>query len=136
MIEILQYTVYTSIIFPGFLTLNQFAWKPQLIRFIFEHSDVKNVFWIDSGNMAFGNKGFSFEHIKRYGYWLREEERWTNYNFKHGQCKEILNVTEKEIEGNQLLAGLTGFNVYLQTKDQMFQMNGVFFVLLKNVLLE
>ena len=42
MIEISQYTV-------GFLTPNQFAYKPCFLRFVFEHSDVQNVFWIDSG---------------------------------------------------------------------------------------
>ena len=44
--EILQYTRDIRITFPDFLTPNQFAWKPLFIRFVFEHSDIQNVFWI------------------------------------------------------------------------------------------
>ena len=93
-----------------FLTPNQFAWKPWFIRFVFESSDVQNVFWIDSGIMSFGNIGFIFEHIKKHGYWLTEEEGFINHNFTHAVCKEIIQATDEELEGHQLLAGLTGFN--------------------------
>ena len=55
---------------------NQFAWKPSFIRFVFEHSDIQNVFWIDS-IMTFGNIGFFFKHIKN-GYWLTEDEGFIN----------------------------------------------------------
>ena len=55
MIEIMQYTRSIRCKFPEFLTPNQFAWKPCFIRFVFESSDVQNVFWIDSGIVTFGN---------------------------------------------------------------------------------
>ena len=88
---------------------NQFAWKPWFMWFVFESSDVKNIFWIDSGIVAFGIIRCIFEHINKNGY-LLTEAGFTNYNFTHDKCKEIMNVTDKELEGNQLLAGLTGFN--------------------------
>ena len=59
MVEILQYAQ-----FPEFLTPNQFAWKPWFIWFVFESSDVQNVFWIDSGLVTFGDVGFIFEQVK------------------------------------------------------------------------
>ena len=46
MTEILQYTRDIRITFPDFLTPKQFAWKPLFIRFVFENSDIQNVFWI------------------------------------------------------------------------------------------
>ena len=42
-----------------------------------------------------------------------------------------MKVTDKELEGNQLLAGLAGFN---KDRDQTFYINGVIFVQKKNVL--
>ena len=54
------------------------------------------MFWIDSGIVTFSNIGFIFEHIEKYGYWLTEDEGWTNYNFTQNKCKEIMNKTEKE----------------------------------------
>ena len=110
MIEILQYTREIRETFTDFLTPNQFAWKSWFIRFIFEHSDIENVFWIDSGIMSFGNIGFIFKHIEKHGVWLTEDEGWTNYNFTHDICKNIMKATDKELEGNQLIAGLSGFN--------------------------
>ena len=71
-------------------------WKPWFIRFVFEHSDVQNVFWMDSGIMTFDNTGLIFEHIEKCGFWLTEEEGWINYNFKHTKCQEIMNVTQNE----------------------------------------
>ena len=41
-----------------FLMPNQFAWKPWFIRFVFEHTDIQNIFWIDSGIVAFGKIRF------------------------------------------------------------------------------
>ena len=67
MIEIMKYTRDIRINFADFLTPNQFAWKPWFIRFVFEHSDIQNVFWIDSGIMSFGNIKFIFEHIEKSG---------------------------------------------------------------------
>ena len=64
MIEILKYTHSIRCTFPEFLTPNQFAWKPWFIRFVFEHSDIQNVFWLDSGIVTFGNIKFIFEHIQ------------------------------------------------------------------------
>ena len=55
MVEILQYTQNIRLKLPEFLTPNQFAWKPWFIRFVFESSDVQNVFWIHSGIVTFGN---------------------------------------------------------------------------------
>ena len=110
MIEILQYTQSIRCKFPDFLTPNQFAWKPWFIRFVFESSDVQNVFWIDSGIVTFGNIKFIFEHIQKHGYWLTEEQGFINHNFTHAVCKEIIQATNEELEGNQLLAGLSGFN--------------------------
>ena len=52
-------------------------------------------FWIESGIMTFGKIGFIFEHIETYGYWLTEDG-FMSYNFIHENCKEILNVTQKE----------------------------------------
>ena len=60
--------------------------------------------------MSFGNIKFIFDHIKKHGVWLTEDEGWLNYNFKHEKCKEIMKATDKELEGIQLLADLTGFN--------------------------
>ena len=65
MMEILKYTHHIRVNFPEFLKPNQFAWKPWFIRFVFEHSDIQNIFWIDSGIVTFGNIGFIFEHIKK-----------------------------------------------------------------------
>ena len=110
MIEILQYTQSIRCKFPEFLTPNMFAWKPCFIRFVFESSDVQNVFWIDSGIVTFGNIKFIFEHIEKHGVWLTEDEGWINYNFTHAVCKEIMQATNEEMEGNQLIAGLSGFN--------------------------
>ena len=62
MVEILQYTQNIRFKFPEFLTPTQFAWKPQFVRFVFESSDVQNVFWIESGIITFGHIAFIFEH--------------------------------------------------------------------------
>ena len=35
------------------------------------------------------------------GYWLMEDKELSNHNFTQAQCKEIMHVTEKELEGNQ-----------------------------------
>ena len=43
-IEILEFTIYYKWCISGFLAPNQFAYKPQLIRFVFEHSDVQMYF--------------------------------------------------------------------------------------------
>ena len=125
MIEILQYTRNIRSRFPEFLTPDQFAQKPWFVRFVFESSDVQNVFWIESGIVTFGNIGFIFEHTKKYGYWLTEEEGFINHNFIHAVCKEIMQATDEELEGNQLLAGLGGFN---KNKGLDIYMNGVIFV--------
>ena len=109
MIEILMYTHTIRTIFPEFLTPNMFAWKPLFIRFVFEHSDIQNVFWLDSGIVTFGNIKFIFEHIKKYGCWLTEDG-FVNHNFTHAVCKEIMQANDEEMEGTQLLAGLSGFN--------------------------
>ena len=42
------------------------------------------------------NIKFIFEHIQKHKYWLTEEGGFTNYNFTHTKCQEIMNVTEKE----------------------------------------
>ena len=44
------------------------------------------MFWIDAGIVTFGNVGFIFEHMKKYGIWLMEEEGFINHNFKHAVC--------------------------------------------------
>ena len=49
MVEILMYTHTIRTTFPEFLTPNQYAWKPWVIRFVFESSNVQNIFWIDAG---------------------------------------------------------------------------------------
>ena len=49
---------------------NQFALKPWLIRFVFEQSDIENVFWIDSGIVTFGTLGIIFEYIENTVYGL------------------------------------------------------------------
>ena len=105
-------TIYTihKMKISWFLTPNQFGWKAWFIRFVFESSDVQNVVWIDSGIVTFGNIKFIFEHIKKHGYWLTEEQGFINHNFTHAVCKEIIQATNEELEGNQLLAGLSGFN--------------------------
>ena len=121
----LQYTHYIRVNFPEFLTPNQFAWKPWCIRYVFEHSEIENVFWIDSGIVSFGNIGFIFEHIKKHGYWLTEEEGFVNHNFTHNVCKEIMQANNEELEGHQLLAGLV---VLIKIKVWIFYTNGVIFV--------
>ena len=68
------------------------------------------MFWIDAGIVTFGNIKFIFEHINKHGFWLTEEEGFINHNFTHAVCKEIIQATNEELEGNQLLAGLSGFN--------------------------
>ena len=98
MIEILQYTRDIRIVSGFFLTQNQFAWKSWFFRFVFEYSDIQNLFWIDSGIMSFGNIGFIFEHTKKHGYWLTEEEGFINHNFTHAVCKEIIQATDEELE--------------------------------------
>ena len=77
MIEIMQYTQSIRCKFPEFLTPNQFAWKPWFIRFVFESSDVQNVFWVDSGIVTFGNINFIFELIKTWI--LVNGRRWRIY---------------------------------------------------------
>ena len=58
-----------------------------------------------------GNIKFIFEHVQKHGYWLTEVDGgWINHNFTHAVCKEIIQATDEELEGYQLLAGLTGFN--------------------------
>ena len=49
MLDILEYTKDIRINFPNFLVPYQFAYKSWFIRYVFEHSDIENVFWIDSG---------------------------------------------------------------------------------------
>ena len=39
-----------------------------------------------------------------------EDEGWINYNFTHDACKKGLSANDEELKGNQLLAGLSGFN--------------------------
>ena len=63
MVEILQYTQDTISKIPEFLTPYQFACKLWFIRFVFESSDIQNVFWIDSGIVTVGNIGFFFLNI-------------------------------------------------------------------------
>ena len=54
------------------------------LRLVFENSgDIYNVFLIDAGIVWFGNIGFIWKHIERYGFWLTEETGWINYNFPH-----------------------------------------------------
>ena len=97
--------------FPEFLTPNQFAWRPWFIKYVFEANDIDNVFWIDSGICTFGSIGFIFEHNERHVYWLTEEGGgWINYNFTHDKWKKCLSANDEELKGNQLLAGLSGFN--------------------------
>ena len=109
--KILEYTTQIRTQFPDFLTPNQFAWKPWFIRFVFEYDyKIQNVFWIDSGIISFGSIQFIFNHINKHGYWLTEDGDWTNYNFTHAKCKEIMNATDTELQGIQLIAGLSGFS--------------------------
>ena len=68
------------------------------------------MFWIDSGICTFGSIAFSFEHIERHGFWLTEDEGCINYNFTHDARKKGLSANDEELKGNQLLAGLSGFN--------------------------
>ena len=109
MIEILMYTHTIRTTFPEFVTPSQFAWKPWFIRFVFESSIIQNIFWIDAGIVTFGNIGFIFDHIQKHGYWLTEDG-FVNHNFTHNLCKTIMEATDEEMDGTQLLAGLTGFN--------------------------
>ena len=41
---------------------------------------------------------------------LMEDEGWINYNFTHDACTKGLSANDIELKGNQLLAGLSGFN--------------------------
>ena len=68
------------------------------------------MFWIDSGICTFDSIAFIFEHIGRHGFWLTEDEGWINYYFTHDACKKGLSANDEELKGNQLLAGLSGFN--------------------------
>ena len=45
MVEILKYPHSIRCKFPEFLTPNQFAWKPLFVRFVFEHSDVQDMYF-------------------------------------------------------------------------------------------
>ena len=109
--EILNYTHDIRTIFPDFLTPNQFAWKPYFIKHVFDFFKVQNVMWIDSGIVTFGSLKCVFKHIEKEGVWLTEETDWINYNWTHPQCINIMNATPTELQANQLIAGLTGFNI-------------------------
>ena len=65
---------------------------------------------VDLGIVTFSKIGVIFEHINEHGYWITEDEGWINYDFTHKRFKEIIQATEKERDGNQLLAGLSGID--------------------------
>ena len=41
-------------------------------RFVFEHIDIENACWIDSGIVTFGNIKLIFEHIENIEYGLQK----------------------------------------------------------------
>lgn len=100
--------ILDSTFFDGFLEPKQFAWKPLFLLHAAKYGET--IFYLDSGGMFFGSILPIFEYIERAGIWLSLDTDHKNREWTHPECVNIMKATDEELNANQLLAGVTGYN--------------------------
>lgn len=106
--ETVDYLRQNNCLSEHFMEPKQFAWKP----YVFVHSRKfgRYVFYLDSGCVLLKNIEPIYARIKKMGTWLTLDPDHINRTWTHPTCSNILNATKNELDSNQLLAGVTGYD--------------------------
>lgn len=95
--------------FDGFMTPNQFAWKPVCLLDARRFGDL--IVWLDSGIVVIKPLLYTmYDRLNSVGSWFSLDPEHRNREWTHPECQRIMNATTFEMNECQLLAGIVGYD--------------------------
>lgn len=105
-VQVVEFPAWVSDIFPEFLTPKQFAWKPFVIKDAATYGS--NILYLDTGAMLLRDIKDIYEKIEKNDIFIVSDFH-KNKDWTHDLCFRIMGASEKEMNANQIWAGVQGY---------------------------